>query len=193
MYQTFFNQYNSANPVALDGPEVAERVHYMLNANSDYNTSHPRDSAVRTLRQELASRMPVTSCPVCLNKFAIYGRPIGKGQIQSMAKMKELGASNRPVTIREIGANGGDHAKLRFWGLVFQQHDRDTGKSLGWRLTGNGERFLRGELSIPKKIYLVQNELLGFSVEEVGIRYSAEFTLQSIRATKGEMLILCEP
>lgn len=193
MYQTFFSDYNSANPVEIDGPEVASRVHYMLNSNGDYRTSHPRDAAIRNLRQELSSRMPSTVCPVCLSKFAVYGRPIGKGQVKSLAKMRDLGALSRPVTNVEIGANGGDHAKLRFWGLVFQQHDQQTGKSLGWRLTGNGNQFLEGFLSVPKKIYLVQNELLGFSLEEVGVSNASDFTLHSIRAGKKDMLILCEP
>lgn len=192
MYQTFFNQYNSANPVELDGPEVAQRVHYILNSNRDFNTDHPRDAAVRQLRLELAGQMPSSSCPVCSNRVAIYPRSIGKGQIRSLAKMSQLGAASRPVSIREIGANGGDHAKLRFWGLVYHQHSPVDGKALGWRLTQNGQKFLAREFSIPKKIYLFQNELIGYSVEEVGILDAQDFTLQSIRASKSEKMILCE-
>ena len=128
--------------------EVVARIIESRNREQDGWQPEARTNAIRTLREELAADVVTGSahCPVCNSKVDIYQRPIYKGMITLLRRIYDLGGLSRPVTIKEIGANGGDHGKLRFWGLVMKVYSSKDGSPLGWKVTQAGYEFLLGRL-----------------------------------------------
>jgi hypothetical protein len=200
LIQTFFNQFNTAVPVTLDSLEVASAIHEIIQRTQP--DGHPeRQSSIHRLRRELSNSVAFENghcCPVCGSLAKVYPRTLTKGMVKSMAKMVELGGRTNPVTIRDLNANGGDHAKLRFWGFVYQQHDSKTGKAVGWRVTENGMDFLHGKLSAPRTAYLFQNCLVGYSVEEIHVKQRGgspsafgEFSFEKLMVRQTGKIILC--
>lgn len=192
--ETFFNQFNSSVPVDLHSPEVAHAINKILNESVVLGCVD-RVNAVATLRSELSAEVVSDDggrCDVCGSLNKIYPRSLTKGMVKSLARLYDLGATQRAITIRQLGANGGDHAKLRFWGLVYHEADPVTGSSKGWRVSNNGVRFLGGSLSVPKIAYLFQNNLIGWSLDEVALSISEfkRFEIQSLmNRPKGKIML----
>lgn len=59
--------------------------------------------------------------------------------------------------------------KLRFHALIAHA-DKNNPKSGYWLITARGGQFLRGEISVPKKVKIFRNEVLDHSKELVYIR-----------------------
>lgn len=67
-----------------------------------------------------------------------------------------------------------DFSKLKFWGLVVE-HGKDeedsTRRTSGeWAITDKGRKFVRGEITVPKIIYMFNKKAHGTDGGEVGIR-----------------------
>jgi hypothetical protein len=74
-------------------------------------------------------------------------------------------------TVKQPG-QGGDATRLAHWGLVEQESERrpDGGKSGFWRVTPLGERFLLGDATIPKYVYVYDGRALRSGGPQVSIR-----------------------
>ena len=76
-----------------------------------------------------------------------------------------------------IPIRGGDYSKLRFWGLIEQALDPDAaekrakkkpGDSGCWRWTERARQWIRGEITLPKFIVLLDKRFIGFRSEADG-------------------------
>lgn len=190
---SFFDQFRGpASPllaVKVNSSETRAVVRQIVESRGDPVSVHPveRWNAVRTLRDELADDIVAgkSCCPVCNSPVDIYQRPMYASMIKLLKRMYALGGLSRPVTIKELGANGGDHGKLRFWGLVIKVYSHKDGSGLGWKVTRAGHEFLLGNLSVPKKVVLFENQLIGYSMDEICIdnnKIDSTFKISHIKA-----------
>jgi len=111
-------------------------------------------------------------CPCCDR----FGKINAHSMIETMA-LALLWLSRQPtdeqgfvdVTRAPAWFVKGKYSLLRHWDLT-QKTDKPDDKTKGeglWMLTSKGQQFLRGQISIPKKVYIYDNCVQGFSSEEI--------------------------
>jgi hypothetical protein len=116
-------------------------------------------------------------CPCCDQRAQRYRRTLYAGMARSLvliyqAQQKRIGW----VDVKEIDVRGGDYAKLAYWGLVKQRElhdvDGDVRSSAHWRVTAEGELFVRGKLSVPRQVLVYNGKCEGYvdSSDRVDIR-----------------------
>ncbi len=122
-------------------------------------------------------------CPCCERKVKEYERQITTPNVKTMIWMykyhQQYGRSEWIHLSGETGGSGSgwgsDFAKVRHWGLVEMKREyrKDGSNRNGyWRLTRTGRLFVRGELAIPKYVYLLNNEVIGVSNTKTTIQQS---------------------
>jgi len=123
------------------------------------------DEARAAVKQTLDSG-GIGICPCCGQTIKMYARQIYGTMVKQLAQLVAYGQGLHPRNL--VGGNnlsgGGDHAKMRFWGLVDQ--DPEDGV---WFATVKGADFLKGRISVPKYAYIFNNTLDSFSDEEVRV------------------------
>jgi hypothetical protein len=126
-------------------------------------------------------------CPCCDR----WGKVNGHAIIETMA-MALLWLSRQPVNDEGFVDTKkapawmvkGKYSLLRHWGLTLKadkQNKKTKGEGL-WQVTPKGYQFLRNDLAIPKKVYIYDNALQGFSAEEVYFRdcFGKHFDYQQV-------------
>jgi hypothetical protein len=108
------------------------------------------------------------TCPCCDQLCKVYRRRVTPTMIGFMIQLRKLHRQN--VEWAKVGydgqirCEGGDYARLLFWGLVEQQNAgprEDGSRRTGyWRLNAHGEAFLRGDLAVPEYIYQYNEQRL---------------------------------
>lgn len=68
----------------------------------------------------------------------------------------------------------GDFAKLRYWGLIEEKekgegddHKRTSGY---WKITEKGELFVKGKISVPRRVALFNQKFLGLEGDPMTIQ-----------------------
>lgn len=104
-------------------------------------------------------------CPCCKQFVKVYRRKIPG---RAAADLVTLHRRHGNEWFRLIDALGqrhpADFTKLRYWSLIEpKQGRRDDGSERNgwWRVTDIGERFVRGEVSVPKYARLYDGRCLG--------------------------------
>lgn len=66
----------------------------------------------------------------------------------------------------------GVHGKLQYWGMMEQKPNDDPKKkdSGVWRITDQGERFVRGMMSAPRAVYVYNNRIDGWDDKRINIK-----------------------
>ncbi len=94
-------------------------------------------------------------CPCCNKVYnTVYRRKVYKGMLQAL---KLLYRRNESASAN----NFGDFTKLKHFGLVIQTNEGY------WFVTKLGEDFIHGKVTIPKYVYLLNNNVEGYSEEEI--------------------------
>lgn len=129
----------------------------------------PLDSLRRGLRAGMYGPHG-TICPVCDQHARVYRRHVSAGPCWWMANMMRYFDEHPGEEWVKTGdggqipaPRGGDYAKMRFWGFVEQKEDlRDDGSArVGWwRLLPHGRAFLRGEVAVPKTVFVYNNRVV---------------------------------
>lgn len=112
-------------------------------------------------------------CPCCNRFNKLYHRQIYASLAKfSILAYKRFGCDWFHInTVSAWYTGGGDYGKLAHWGLLEYRENFDEDKaSSGWvRISEKGAAFVQGEISIPKYVYLLNNEVQDFSDELVTI------------------------
>lgn len=128
-------------------------------------------------------------CPCCRQRVQVYRRTITAGM--ALALLAFLRADGRRRQTEPAGGDAfdgflhaeetfknavllprsarGDFTKLRYWGLIEgAEGEREDGSRRNgyWRLTDRGRAFARGELAVPKYVYLYNDAQ--YAAEAVG-------------------------
>lgn len=70
----------------------------------------------------------------------------------------------------DLGVVNGDYTYLKHWGLLEPQLKTNGEPASGiWRLTDLGKRFIRGEVEVPRIVYLVNDILVEVSEEKTDV------------------------
>lgn len=131
-------------------------------------------------------------CPCCARNVKLYKRPLNSGMAASLLAFAKVTQQTQPLEgwlrvpddfvqtskLVTVLANR-EYNKLRYWGLlegfgVDNDVEADTPFTGKWRVTELGFKFARGEVKIPKCVFVYNKKLLkapaGTPVEEIDIR-----------------------
>lgn len=102
------------------------------------------------------------TCPCCTQLAKVYRRPLGAamayGLIRAYRKAGRV-PFHMPTVLDHIA---GDHAKLRYWGLIEEEPIRraDGGRAGWWQVTELGEQFIHRTKAVPKYALIFDGRLL---------------------------------
>ena len=105
-----------------------------------------------------------TRCPCCDQTVKIYKRTITKSMLHNL--MQFCIAYPHEVHVKKlwVGANAGDAAKLRHWGLIKQV---STGNYVA---THEGTEFVLGNHFVPTHVFLFNTVKIGESGVKMSVR-----------------------
>jgi len=105
-----------------------------------------------------------TRCPCCDQTVKIYKRTITNSMLHNL--MQFCIAYPHEVHVKKlwVGANAGDAAKLRHWGLIKQV---STGNYVA---THEGTEFVLGNHFVPTHVFLFNTEKIGESGVKMSVR-----------------------
>jgi hypothetical protein len=110
-------------------------------------------------------------CPVCDRRLRLYERKLNSGMVACLLMLYRA-AGRDYAHIRDVADTPGrEQARLRHWGLLEPSPAvRDDGGPPGtYRVTELGERFVRGQLAVPKMVFTLRGVLVGASEERVTV------------------------
>jgi len=97
-------------------------------------------------------------CSCCGQNVKLYPRSISGHQAKMLCKLYRLCDGNSRYHHRSLITkdNSGDLAKMAFWGLIEEGVNEDVKKknSGNWRITERGRLFARGEIRIPRTVFI---------------------------------------
>jgi hypothetical protein len=130
-------------------------------------------------RALLAKSNKGLDCPCCGRYAKVYRRTMTSAIARLLIWMYNKSGDATPWihlnSAEGIGTlHRGDHAKLRFWGLVeakpIEESDGEKRCAGYWRITEKGKKFVRNEIEVPAKIILLFNEFIGFDGNQMSIK-----------------------
>lgn len=114
------------------------------------------------------------TCPCCQQFAKRYRRQIYGAMAAGLIVAHQANGRDWFHLRTATGYAGGDHSKLRYWGLIEEEPGMrpDGGRAGWWRVTPLGVSFVRGRVTVPKYALIYDNRLqrLDSSHGEVGIR-----------------------
>jgi hypothetical protein len=120
-------------------------------------------------------------CPCCDQFAKVYRRTMTAAMAQALVSMYRIAERadewvHVPSTLGPThnAARGGDFAKLRYWGLVRESDgeviiDGDKKSSGFWKITPQGQAFVRGQVRVPRHIFLYDSVFLRYSDDTIDI------------------------
>ncbi len=112
-------------------------------------------------------------CPCCGQSCKLYPRKLYAEMGAWLINLVHCWNQTRDwVDVRDFPLRGGDYGKLMHWGLAERMpNDNPAKRSSGmWRPTLDGIHFVMGRTRVPSHVHLYNNEVKGFSKEQVDIR-----------------------
>ena len=187
--------FNQHNIVDISSDAVHEKVFRVMTKGYGFE-SDPRSLAIETLCKELtvqvvksmSSRSSVgnSRCSVCDSPLEAYKRPINKGNVRALLKIREAGGG--PLHINDMGVAGGDFTKLKHWGLI--RLSISLGVSQGWTLTEKGLKFLNGEIAVWKSVWLFKGCVIGFDPVTASVRDAQPHSNKALRGKYKDKIVL---
>lgn len=110
-------------------------------------------------------------CPCCTQLAKVYKRKINSGMAAALINQWNHVGTDMAHTRDLWLPFSKEAAQLQWWGLVEQdQQLRDDGGASGrWRITGQGVRFIRKQLVVPKYARVYDGRNLGLFGDLVSI------------------------
>ena len=100
-------------------------------------------------------------CPCCNQMVKLYRRPLTRNMAKVLLEFYR-GARHgdgwlhiRRDVFRGHAADG-EHAKLRYWGLLEERQER----SGYWRITERGKQFVEGQILMPRVALVLNGQVL---------------------------------
>jgi len=119
-------------------------------------------------------------CPCCGQFCKLYKRKLNSGMSAALIWIvrryeRERDWINVPRDAPRFVLRTKEYGTTRHWGLLMQKpHDPEdddgqTKTSGLWKPTEKGIRFVHNRISIPKRVHLYNNQVLGWSEERITI------------------------
>lgn len=127
------------------------KQHDMFNDVNNINTMQPTDKPQRC-----------HCCGQLVKLYKIQMPLLALADMCDFAKESKDGEYWHINRIR-VRSQGGEFAKLRFWGLIEEQFNEKTNKRKSgmWRMTAKGRAFTRAEIMVRKYSKLYNQEFYG--------------------------------
>jgi hypothetical protein len=119
-------------------------------------------------------------CPCCGRYAQIYRRKFHSSMAYQLMRLYRMGGNLRFIHASKLilpnMAGIGDFTKAKYWGLIIPKdkaiYDTETDKKSSgfWRITPEGEKFIKGLIAIPHEVYVFDDQVLGVSHEGITIR-----------------------
>jgi hypothetical protein len=128
-------------------------------------------------------------CPCCER----WGKINAHGFIETMALSllwisKQSVNDHGYVNVKKAPAwmVKGKYSLLSHWGLAVKSENKDD-KTKGsglWQITPKGQQFLRNQITIPRKVFIYDSVVEGFSTDEIFFRdcFGKQFDYQTVMA-----------
>lgn len=139
----------------------------------------PKPDDSRTLgevRQELTDNFETgIHCAACTQYVRKRHSKLGASSAYALIRLFNLTGDYHHVREFAEGREGirrsSQWAELLHWGLIDEAANEDpTKKSSGmWRITLKGIQFVKGEITLPKYIWLFNANFMGFDGEQIDI------------------------
>lgn len=106
-------------------------------------------------------------CPCCLRFAKRYRRTLHSTQARNLIAMYRRHRRewvHLPTLRLELPPpHNNDEPMMRHWGLIVESAGKreDGGRAGWWRITGLGEDWLRGQVTIPKYVYTYADRAFG--------------------------------
>ena len=109
-------------------------------------------------------------CPCCDQHSQIYERRITGAMVRQLLELYRHGSRTSRQLLSCVGhGGGGDHAKLRYWGLAEQLEGAKGEINSRWGICEKGVLFLERKLNVPEIAYIYNGELLEYSDKVVSV------------------------
>lgn len=149
--------------------------------------THPETAnyANEIKRQVFAKIGDGVICPCCDQFAKLYRRKLHSGMARALIAISTVqnrvesaagaGGIGFWVETPKLGFQNGDYGRLRWWELLEQralkykdekEEKRDSGR---WRVTTKGMQFVKGEIAIPREVFMYNNLVQGFSADTIKI------------------------
>lgn len=119
-------------------------------------------------------------CPACDRLVKIYDRKINGGIVMNLFPMYRFNLENPQDFLHVYSAIKADqgmnmeYSKLAWWNLIEKMagkpEDKAKKSSGMWRITPKGIAFLRGQITIPERVSIYDNRIVGYSENHVNVR-----------------------
>lgn len=110
-------------------------------------------------------------CPCCMQYAKVYRRKIHAAMARDLCRAYRTAGGGRLFHVRTVlGHDGGDFAKLAYWGLIEElDATRDDGSNRAgmWRITPLGVDYIRNRIRLPKYARVYDGRCLGLDDSEV--------------------------
>lgn len=130
----------------------------------------PRHFDLDELREWLRPRLEEpggVECPVCRQHAQAYRRQVTRRMVEVMGRMLRWQTEHpdRWVHLADQEQKSRDTTMLAYWNLITER----PGHRGEWRVTDEGDYFLRGQLSILKYAHVYRGKVVGFSGEQIDV------------------------
>lgn len=121
-------------------------------------------------------------CPLCKQNVKLYKRKLNSGMAIFLMGLYWLHKNDKlqggfyrnsmVLEYRNIVASSLDYSVLKHFGLIEERINAENNKKNSgyWRLTEKGFSFVKGEITVPMRVHLYNNEVQGFSEEHTTIQ-----------------------
>lgn len=101
-------------------------------------------------------------CPCCTQFTRVYRRIITSAMARGLIAMWRDSPTDWFHMPTVLGHLAGDHAKLRYWGLIEEETVRrvDGGRAGWWRITEQGARFVKRAALVPRHALVFDGQLM---------------------------------
>ena len=114
-------------------------------------------------------------CECCGRYMKLYHRTLHFNAVKQLINLYNLGGDKEFIhgnIFTESKTSGKDFTLAKHWKLIEKSENSDQKKktSGAWRLTQKGVDFLCFRTSIPKYVYIYNDQPLGFSEEKINVK-----------------------
>jgi hypothetical protein len=118
-------------------------------------------------------------CPCCGQFVKLYKRKLNSGMAITLLRIfnESINEDDKWIPVKEFlrenkYKNSHDWTLLKHWGLLEEKENIEnieTKNSGFWKITQKGRKFVLNEISVPDKVSIYNNKVLGFSEEQTTI------------------------
>jgi len=159
----------------MSNTELKENIENTVGTSTSF-MPHLNWSSIHAEFLRFVRKSKGAECPCCKQHAKEYKRRLNSSIAAGLVVLSKMdhGTFHHVREILErlkATTVGRDFALLKYWGLIEEQYNEDTGKrSSGmWRITEKGVRFANGEIKVPRHIFLYAGRETGRSFEETTI------------------------